>query len=440
MNESEWEPIFAAACAGKSYHEARETLLPVVAMRASDDVSLRNGIEKARTFLQMTYPDDAFRSRIAVVREELTEPDGEAGPADSGAGAVPDNWARPGEVLLSSPAPKARFKTGIPALDRALRGGVPTGTKPVVIQGEPDSGKSAIALQIADEAEKQGAVVAIYAPDCGAAVVATRLGALRGLDAAKLEDRDPTEVGRLVEVLAESDFFIADESEQDLEGFVAAAGRYRPEKPHLLAVDSIQEAVPRFGKDLDERARVIANVRILMGAALSAKVPTAVIATSETTKASYAARNPADRTRPIAGGAETAKIGFAAALILQLDGDPASPDGSRAAVVKTKLGGGKPEFRLRLDPATTRLSEVDGPAAEEERLDEDQRERAGKLQSVIEDVVRLLTRHPSGLSGRAIKERVHVRAALVDEALDLLDGKDRAVWTREGNAHIWRLV
>jgi hypothetical protein len=126
---------------------------------------------------------------------------------------------------------------------------------------------------------------------------------------------------------------------------------------------------------------------------------------------------------------------------LQLDGDPSSPEGTRAAVVKTKLGGGKPEFRLRLDPATMQLFEIDEPAAEEGRLDQERGDRAERLQKVVDDVLRLLTKHQKGLSGRAIKERVHGRAELVDAALEALEEQGRAAWTDgKGNAHIWRLI
>jgi hypothetical protein len=175
-------------------------------------------------------------------------------------------------------------------------------------------------------------------------------------------------------------------------------------------------------------------------AALSGAVATATIATSETTKASYAARNVMDRTRPIAGSAETAKIAFGASLILHLDGDPSSPEGVRAAVIKTKLGGGKPEFRLRLDPATARLSEIDAITLDQEKAEQLEREKTDEIGKLGEQIAALLAKH-GGLNVSGLQERLRRKRADIGCALDGLEAQGRAAWvTGPRGAHVWSLT
>ncbi len=357
--------------------------------------------------------------------------------------AVPASWKSPAGVLRAQPKPKARFKSLIPALNKASRAGFPTGAL-VVLQGGPDAGKTGLGLQEAVRAalEEEAAVV-IFTPDQGREATAVRIGALLGLDAQKLEERDEAELKCFAELLRDRDIFLPDDCDEEttVEAVIAAAEKIRPDLPHVLFLDSLQEARPsEQADDLAERERVIANVRACQKATKSTTVPWLVIATSQTTKAS-AASDPRNRQPAILAGAESAKIAFAAQLVVHLDGDPAQgPQFGRGRVVKNKLGGPKPTFGLQLDPKSTKLSESDVAEANRQRDESEAREREKALSKLQDEALALLLKH-NPLNVTALHGRIGGRKGDLLAALNGLEAQGAAIW-REGprNSRVWEAV
>jgi|GEM_PF-6529707 len=361
------------------------------------------------------------------------------------AALLPDGWLRAGEVLQASPLPKARFKTGIPALDEASRGGLPTGAV-VVFQGEPDAGKTGLALQIALKiAMDQDVVVVIYAPDGGRENAEIRLGALLGFNATKLEERDAGEIDALREKLADRRIYFPDHSREDttFASIVSDGQKIEPELPHLYLVDSIQECRATEDSDeLDERRRVVEIMRE-MQKVTTATVPTLCLACSQTNTASFANRKPKDRTRPIAAGAESGKIAFLSSLIVHLDGDPSpkgAPDFGRAQIVKSKLGGSKPTFGLKLDQRTTELQEIDAAIVEQDRTEQKEREETDRMGALGDRALNLLMAH-GPLSVSQLHGRIGGRRQDLLNALNGLEAQGAAGWKAgPRGARLWEAV
>ncbi len=356
----------------------------------------------------------------------------------------PTNWLSPAGVLRASPRPKARFESTLTAVNKATLGGLPTGALVAYI-GIPDAGKTGIVIQEAVEiALHRESVVVIFTPDQGREATALRIGALLGLDQGKLEERDEAEIARLDEVLKERRVLLPDDcaEENTTENVIAAAEKIRPDLPHVLAIDSLQEARARGkpGDDSGEKDNVIANVRACRRATTSSAVAWLVLATSQTTKASQS-RDPKSRPPAIMAGADSAKIGFATQLIVYLEGDPSlAPNYGRATVVKNKLRGPKPTFGLRLDPATTRLEEIDSAEADRQR-DESARQDREKAVSKLADRALALLIASGPLNVTAIRERISAKKADLLAALDGLEAQKAAMW-KPGtkNSRVWEAV
>jgi len=204
--------------------------------------------------------------------------------------------------------------------------------------------------------------------------------------------------------------------------------------------DSLQECRANEDADaLDERHRVIANVRAIRKAT-AGRVPSLVFACSQVNAASFAPRKARDRSRPIAAGAESGKIGFFSSLIVHLEGDPSKgPEYGRASVVKSKLGGEKPVFGLRLDPTTTRLYEIDAATVEHEETQQAERKLEQDLGRLADRIVALLIKH-GPLHKAAIYERIGGKAERIVQALDGLEAHGVATWNPgPRGSKIWRL-
>lgn len=354
-----------------------------------------------------------------------------------------DGWLSPAAVLRVCPRPKARFASTLAAINKATCGGLPTGAL-VAYVGIPDAGKTGIVIQEGVEiALRHDVVLVIFTPDQGREATALRIGALLGLDQGKLEERDETEIARLDETLRERRILLPDDCDEQstTENVIAVAERIRPDLPHVLVLDSLQEARARGGPDDDgEKDNVIANIRACRKAATSSAVAWLVLATSQTTKASQS-RDPKSRPPAIMAGADSAKIGFATQLIVYLEGDPSvGPAFGRAIVAKNKLRGPKPTFGLRLDPATTRLEEIDSAAADQQR-DERAAQDREKVVSKLADRILALLMAKGPLNVTAIRERMSAKKKDLLDALDGLEARKAATWTPgKRNSRVWEAV
>lgn len=337
-------------------------------------------------------------------------------------GSLGQLWRTPTAVLDAIPQPKARFSVSIPSLNEATVGGIPTG-RLFVVQGEPDSGKTGLAIQIGVEiGMRHDALVLIYAADGGESAAAVRVGGLLGLSIEKLDIRDDLEKEKLAEQLANRRIYIVEDSHEDatIENVIEEAEKLDPDVAHVLVVDSIQETPPGSDNGTSERDTVNATVRLLRRAKQSA-VAWTIIATSEVVKWAFASKRASDRSRQIAAGSDSAKIGYAADLVVHLSGDPGlEPEFGCAKVVKNKLGGGKPSFALKLDRESLRLSEIDLTSLDEDRDKRRAAAREKDLESLAEKAWRHLKKHgptnESDLRDALEVQLVRLRAALAEHA------------------------
>ena len=359
------------------------------------------------------------------------------GGSDGEANEPEPSWSKPADVLRRVKRPKARFATGYAALDQASRGGAPTGGL-LIIQGGPDSGKTGLAVQVAVKIGLEHKVpVWIYTSDGGAESTAVRVGLLLGFDGERLDQRDVEEVQKLDEALAErSIFIVTDGPEMNLGGLIAEAEALDPETPHILVVDSIQETPPGVA-GATERDIVNANVRLLRGAKAS-KVPWLILATSEVVKSAYATRKGSKQTNPLAAGSDSAKIGYAASMMINLSGDPAKgPHFGQAAVIKNKLGGGKPSFELRLETPSLKLVGRE-PEVEDDRPARDSGGKEERIRPFAEKVWCLLFEE-GPKNGSELVEKFHCHDRRITQAVAFL-GSRVAITPGPRNSRIYRAV
>jgi hypothetical protein len=303
------------------------------------------------------------------------------------------DWLSPAEVLRLSPIAKARFSTGLPMLDTATGGGVPTGSV-VVYQGEPDGGKTGLALQLGLKwAIEQDIVLSCYLPDGGREAASLRIGGYLGLDVKKLDARDQDEIGILDGMLADRRIFLPDPWREDtsLTRFRAHAESICADLPHVYIVDSAQESAPEDARD--EHLGVKAVMQWAARIATSSSIPSIVLLTSQISVAAFGAKKPSDNRRAIAAAYGSVKVGFLAHLIVHLTGDPGrGPDYGRMEVIKSKMGVKKPPAAgLRvLDDGTGRLAEIDAGILVEQRDERKSRaevEASLRMQKPIENAI-----------------------------------------------------
>jgi hypothetical protein len=344
------------------------------------------------------------------------------------------------------PQPKFRFATGIPALDAASRGGFPTGTV-VVFSGWPDAGKTGLGTQIVTDIALHYEVVAVlFTPDGGQESTAIRIGGLLGLDQDKLEARDPEEKAKLEEKLRDRRIFIIDDSLEGmaLDRIVSDAEKFRPDLPHVYFLDSAQECLATEKADeLDERHRVIALVRAVYSTVKANPIPSLAIVTSQVSGQAFAPGKRSDRTNPLGAPAESKKISYLSHLMVSLEGDPSQePEFGRAKVVKSKLRGTKPSFRLQVDPKTSRLSEVDPATITRAKEEARAKAQEARLSAITDRICARLQKSGPLLTGE-IQDRVIGDKGDIKKTLDALEAQGRVEWEptgQTGRGRRWRLV
>jgi hypothetical protein len=314
----------------------------------------------------------------------------------------------------------------------------------VVLAGWPDAGKTGLGTQIViDIAIHHDVVAVLFTPDGGQEATAIRIGGLIGLDQDKLEARDLDEREALAAELRDRRVFIIDDSADGMvfERIRADAEKYRPDLPHVYLLDSAQECLATEAADeLDERHRVIALMRTVYRTVEANPIPSLAIITSQVSGQAFSPSKRSDRTRPMGAPAESKKISFLSHMIVSLEGDPSrEPDFGHADVIKSKLRGPKPSFGLRVDPTTSRLSEIDSITVEQAK----EQRKARKLEdrvSRLADRIETLLRRAGPLLVTDIRERVSGDKSEIKMALDGLEVQGRAVWQaagRTGRGRLW---
>jgi KaiC/GvpD/RAD55 family RecA-like ATPase len=348
-----------------------------------------------------------------------------------------DSWLSAPDVLRRRPAPGQRIPTGIPALDAATRGGFPIGYL-VTFQGPPGIGKTALAIQIAQNAARfMNARIVALMPDEGREPAAVRVAQLLGCDRAKIEDGDPVELARFSALCVDIDIALPDPDapETTLESVLSRAISETPaERTLVVVLDSTQMVKTTGTPDEADRKRVERVMTTMRTFAKSR--PALVLNASQINRASYRHKDPSDNASPLSAGAETRAIEFVSDIVIHLDGDAA--DIITAKIVKNRTGG-KISVSLRMNENEARLYEVDADGLA--RRTEAEEEKAQAIARGKEKVRRIIAKYPDGLTTTQIKQFVKLRHAIVLAALEALEDAGEVVAEPGGGrAVIYRKV
>jgi len=307
-----------------------------------------------------------------------------------------------------------RIPTGIQALDKLCRGGLPIPWRVIVI-GPPSAGKTlvevATANHIARATAEAGACVGILAVDEEPEDITVRLLQIAGYSVAEAEQRDPEMLRQMTAALEGLAIRLYDitwtveSASADLAAWAKEQGRHG-----VLFIDSLQTARSADGMGKPPREAVEANVRAMRIAATTHRL--LVVATSEANRASYRNDSAAQDSNDMAAGAETRAIEFGAQTLLMLRTPKDESDIISVRVVKNRrayVG----EFFLRLDRERHRITECDDPNVDPHRVaTREQEQRQSVKASVLfdaEHLANVLRLHPEGLNERALRAELRAQ-------------------------------
>jgi KaiC/GvpD/RAD55 family RecA-like ATPase len=302
--------------------------------------------------------------------------------------------SRPAKVVvLSTPAdrvralaqlgPVTRLESGLPTLDHSCRGGVPT-RRLVVVGGAPGAGKTTLATNLLWKWAKAGVPAAMLAVDEDADGILMRIAQLEGIDAERIEERDPISLNRLATMVDAAPLILVDGD--DAAGSVEAVAELLAARAGgreaVLVVDSIQTARAAGTEDAGSpRERIDCVIRAMKTA--RDRHGLLVIATCELARGSYRSKNAADQINDLAAFKESGGIEYAAQTALVLRSVPNESDLVDVAVPKNRAYRKEP-FRLRLDHRTTELVEVELPP---DAIPQDESARYAGVRRAVVDVV-----------------------------------------------------
>lgn len=327
----------------------------------------------------------------------------------------------PAGILRRSKAGGARYPIGIAPLDTALapkfdktRVGLPLG-RIVGVNGAPWEGKSVLASQLALKLALAGLRVVMLVVDEPREDTAERIGQGLGFRHAELNAEYPGTLDELEGRMDGIDLqIIPDEEEFETPPPIEKAAEILLSAPnalgHVLVLDSLHSVYSASEAEGDpERKRIEKRIHALR---VLRKRGVLVIFTAEVSRASYASRDPDQRVRSLASGAEGRSIEYGADLLLFLSaGDD---DTVKVEVAKNRIGRQKASFAVRLNAGAAQF----GPVSEEALESAVASKREESLLATETAIIKFLTGvAPERISGAHIEAeklalRQDVRAAL----------------------------
>lgn len=324
---------------------------------------------------------------------------------------IVDRWRAEG--------PLQRVSTGIDAIDRIMRGGIPVPWRMTLV-GAPSAGKTYVETIVADHLARAcaegGLAVGILAVDEDPDDITKRLAQIAGFSIDDIEARDPETITDIAEALRLArvklyDFeWTIDAAADDLARRAAVDGRRA-----ALFVDSLQTASSAEGLALREatpRSIVEANARAVRAAATNHRM--LVVSTSEANRAAY--RGGVEDQNPMAAGAESRALEFSAQTLLVLKTPKGHPDVVHVEVPKNRGHVRGVAMFFRLDRERHALTECGDPALEPAAAAKaDETKRAKGRASVLADadvLADVLRRHPSGIHETNLRAEIR-RAGIV---------------------------
>jgi KaiC/GvpD/RAD55 family RecA-like ATPase len=342
------------------------------------------------------------------------------------------------EFIRSSLKPVGqRLETGFVTLDQATRGGVPLG-RVVVLAGAPGAAKTTLAAFLCDCWERSGCAVVYLAADEPAEGIAIRLGQLAGFSRDGLETEG--DVGDAVRAgfAARAEgrpLVVLDPDAEDAPSTIEAAEEVvldlAGDRPRVLVIDSLQtvrcdaaEMAESAKERIDIKLRVIKSI---------AKRGTLVIAISEMARSGYRANNRADNVSALAAGKESGAIEYGASLLLGLRSVKGEVGQVDVEVAKNRLGGHKPELRMKLDFDRASFAEIATPGADGSDEEVDDSTTAVKRMERAKHRIRECLRTHTDLT--SVREVLAHCAGTKDHNYDALkDMQKRGEVVRVGNA------
>jgi predicted ATP-dependent serine protease len=287
--------------------------------------------------------------------------------------AANDNARGRGHIaaLAASYSPASdRLDSGLPTLNRALRGGLAMG-KLLVISGSPGGGKTTLATCLLDRFERTGAASFYFAADEDGDGVLTRVAQLAGHSREAFENAgehgqrerlrfQDQSLGRSWHVVDPDRQSDASEDGYCLEDFFrdAEAEAARLGKRCCATVDSIQVVACRAARHKDNaRERVDAVLKVCKAAS---KRGVLVIMISEMSRDGYKHSNADDNADPLASCKESGSIEFGTSVLISvrpLSQDPKDVGKVWLVVAKARGGVGRPAFCCSIDAATASFTE-----------------------------------------------------------------------------------
>lgn len=368
-------------------------------------------------------------------------------------------WKFVDDMLLENPIPSQRLSTGLPALDRALGGGIPIGSL-VTLQGSPGAGKTSLAIQIAMR-HQQGAAadVYLYLPDEGWRGGCTRVAQNLGLDRDKVAAGDTETMVALGMGLrgkggAQVRVCDPDADPSTLEAVLENAKMYSrgSDRPAIIIVDSTQTARAEGAEDVDaERLRIGTVMNLLKKA--TRNWDCIVLNISHLNRASYRNKKQEDNINPLAGGAESATIERQSDVMVHLSGDVKTV--VSALCIKNRAGrGDKPEWQMRFDGERAQFAEIDPIDLEAQKAADLAHEKQLELEGRRNEIVDFLRTHTKKAKARGDSEwatKTYIREGMgLSGPVYARLGSDLAALTEAGDLEMregkraetyeWRLV
>lgn len=250
-----------------------------------------------------------------------------------------------------------RRPTGIPPLDRALRGGMRE-EKVMIIGGAPGAGKTSLARQIADYMARTGVVVGWLASDEEPEDIDMRRLQAIGVPRHVAEQPDEATLQLAARELQGLPFVMFDaQAGWTIETAFAELGRLYPDQPRMFVIDSLQTVQTARTTSIDSKRERIDDV--LATAKQLCRAPATrcfVIFTSELARGAYRSESSVEATSDISAFKESGGIEYAGQVLLVLRSVKGDGQFVDVTMPKNRLGT-KLDFLLKLDLDTTNLTE-----------------------------------------------------------------------------------
>jgi KaiC/GvpD/RAD55 family RecA-like ATPase len=321
----------------------------------------------------------------------------------------------------------APVTTGFPTLDAACRGGFQA-PRVVVLGGAPGAAKTTTGVNIFVRAARMGHPAAAVASDEDIDDVMVRIGQIHGIDRYALEHRQAEACEQLAAVLEQlPNLAVFDGDEDTVEAALEWLAAHAVEgKAGVLLADSAQTIRTARSESFESpRERVDDVMKTIKRATRVMRLVS--IVTSEISRAFYKYTKGLAELNDLAAFKESGGIEYIGKTCLLMRNTKGSDDLFDVGMPKNR-GGKKRVFRLRIDLATTLLTEVIIPAEElDQENDADGRRSAAVDRKTKADGAKLrrIIAEDPGIGSRKLRDKSRLGPVAIGRALAWLEDEGR---------------